>query len=96
MGVFDFIKNTFSKIYDGVKWGANKVLDVGQAVRNGLGSAFDTVKRIPVLGALAEGLANAKIPIINTSLSDIAGHANNLLNTGEKIASDIGLRRIEA
>jgi hypothetical protein len=85
MGFFDSLISGARGLWGGLKSGFNKVLDLGNTVRNGVQKGWDFVKNIPVIGNIAKNVSTMPIPIIGQSLSQIADKASNALDTGNEI-----------
>lgn len=84
MGLFDWIKNTAGSIWNGIKQGAQGVMDVGGKIRDGISSGYNFIKNIPIVGNLVDqGLDKLKIGGIG--VKDIAGMASDALDVGQQI-----------
>jgi len=79
MGFFDMLKNGF-----------NRILDFGGTIRSGIGKAWDFVKRLPIIGNLAEGAVNTPIPFLNgASVKNIADGASTALDVANDVRKTI-------
>jgi hypothetical protein len=81
MGLFDSIKNV-----------ARKVVDFGNRAKKIIGSGYNFIRKIPVVGNFVDTLASQNLPLVGMSAKDIAGY----LDKGLGIANDVnnGLQRI--
>jgi hypothetical protein len=86
MGFFDFFKKAASSVWNGIKSGGSRVLNWANKARDGINKGWNFVKKIPVVGNIADRAASLKLPLINMSLKDVAGTADTALDT----ANDIG------
>jgi hypothetical protein len=90
MGVFDWIKKTGSKIFDGIRSGVRKVVDFARSVRDNIGKGMNVVKNIPVIGDLVEYGSNVPIPIFGgRSLRDVGDIASGAIDAGGAIADSL-------
>lgn len=75
------IKNVGSSVWNGLKKGVGVVSDIGNKIRGGIGSAWNFIKKIPVIGNLAEKAVNTPIPFLGgASLSNVAQGASTGLD----------------
>ena len=90
MGFLSSIKNLGSKIYDGLKTGVNKVIDVGSSVRDGIKKGYEFVRKIPVLGSAVDGIADLQGPG-GITLRKLAEKGSDALDNLKGFASGAGL-----
>lgn len=85
------IKNIGKKIFGGIANVGKKVLSIPNTIKGGLTKAYDFVKKIPVIGDIAQTVANAPI-IRGYSPAQIAGMASqglDLANKGVAASEDL-------
>ena len=71
------VKKVGKSVWGGVKKVGKWVSDTGDAVKSGIGKAYNFVKGIPVIGNLVEQGLNKQIPYIGgLSVKDVAGIAD--------------------
>lgn len=71
-------------IFDSIKRGFSKVLDVGNRARNMVGSVWNTARNIPVVGDILK--KTSEMPLFGgKSVKDIADYANTGLDTANNI-----------
>ncbi len=85
MGIFDSLRNFGSSIWGGLKNGFNKVIGIGNTVRNGIRRGWDFVKNIPVIGNIAKNAANTTLPLIGQSLGQLGQKASDALDTANEV-----------
>jgi hypothetical protein len=88
MGFFDFIKKVGGGILNGISKVGGGILNVGNKVKDGISKGFDVIKKIPIIGDIAQTAVN--IPLIKgKSIADIAGIADQALKTGEGVMGGV-------
>ena len=66
----------------------NRILDFGNTVRGGIGKAWDFVKRLPIIGNLAETAVNTPF-IGGMSVKNIADGASTALDVANDVRKTI-------
>ena len=74
MGLWDFVKNIGSKI-----------LGMANSARDTVSKIYSGIKKIPVIGNIADGLASMNIPGVGMSAKDIANKASDYLDTANSL-----------
>lgn len=90
MGFFDTLKSWGGKIYNGLKTGVGKVMNVGNKARDYVKKGWNVIKSIPVIGGIANDLVNTNIPIIGSSVADLANKADRYLDIGNDVNKILG------
>lgn len=90
MGFWDSLKSFGSKIWGGLKSGVGKVVNIGNRARDYVKKGWDVVKSIPIIGGIANDLVNTNIPLVGSSISDIAGKADRYLDIGNDVNNILG------
>lgn len=83
--------SSFGKaLWGGIKKVGSKVMPVFNGIRSGISKGFDFVKKIPVIGDIADKAASTPIPQLKgLSLKDIGSKASGVLDTANKINDHI-------
>ena len=74
MGIWDSLKNFGSKI-----------LGMANGVRDTVSKIYSGIKKIPVIGNVADGLASMNIPGVGMSAKDIANKVSGYLDTANSL-----------
>ena len=79
--------SSFGKaLWGGVKKVGSKVMPVFNGIRSGISKGFDFVKKMPVIGDMADKAASMPIPQLKgLSLKDIGSKASGVVDTANKI-----------
>lgn len=90
------IKNVGSKVWGGLRSGLHTIVGIGNKIRSGLQTGWDFVKKIPVIGNLAQAAVKIPIPYFgDKSLDDLASIGKTALDVGnvaDKVINGQGMR----
>ena len=77
--------NVANRVIDFGKKVGSTVLDVGRKARDWIGGAFNTIKRIPIIGGIAEKLVDIPTPLGGLSARQITDMGSKAIDAGGRI-----------
>ena len=92
-GAVSAVKNFGGRIFEGLKKGGSKVLDVANTIRSGVKKGYNFVSKIPIIGNMVNKIAETPIPLLKgMSIKDVGRVADSALDTANFVGDMAGLR----